>query len=160
MTTPCHTPIPPRRRTGSPGFLVPQVFDFDLDLHPHLQQQNQSYPVYMGAWQGVAMDSLKFHPGPPCQTILHHADGPPLKWPQGRFRGSLPAGGVPCGRLLHFGIPHVVWICLLTVFFFSSLQKKEEVLTIKTLAQKILDKNHKFNDAFFDLTYLTWSDPV
>jgi hypothetical protein len=24
----------------------------------------------MGVWQGVAMDSLKFHPGPPCPTLL------------------------------------------------------------------------------------------
>jgi len=24
----------------------------------------------MGVWQGVAMDSLKFHPGPACLTLL------------------------------------------------------------------------------------------
>jgi hypothetical protein len=33
----------------------------------------------MGAWQGVAMDSLKFHPGPPCPTLLRPAGGPLLK---------------------------------------------------------------------------------
>jgi hypothetical protein len=25
---------------------------------------------HVGVWQGVAMDSLKFHPGPPCPTLL------------------------------------------------------------------------------------------
>jgi hypothetical protein len=33
----------------------------------------------MGAWQGVAMDSLKFHPGPPCANLLRPEDVPPLK---------------------------------------------------------------------------------
>jgi hypothetical protein len=33
----------------------------------------------MEVWQEVAMDSLKFHPGPPCPTILRPVDGPPLK---------------------------------------------------------------------------------
>jgi hypothetical protein len=27
----------------------------------------------MGVWQGVAMDSLKFHPGPPYPTLLRPA---------------------------------------------------------------------------------------
>jgi hypothetical protein len=35
----------------------------------------------MGVWQGVAMDSQKFHPGPLCPTLLRPADGPPLKRP-------------------------------------------------------------------------------
>jgi hypothetical protein len=28
----------------------------------------------------VAMDSLKFHPGPPCPTLLRPAGGPPARW--------------------------------------------------------------------------------
>jgi hypothetical protein len=28
----------------------------------------------MGIWHGVAMDSFKFHPGPPCPTTLCPAD--------------------------------------------------------------------------------------
>jgi hypothetical protein len=35
----------------------------------------------MGVWQGVAMDSLKFHRRPPCYTFLHPAGRLPLKWP-------------------------------------------------------------------------------
>jgi hypothetical protein len=31
---------------------------------------------YIGIWQGVAMDSQKFHPGPPCPTLLRPAGGP------------------------------------------------------------------------------------
>jgi hypothetical protein len=29
----------------------------------------------MGIWQGVAMDSLKFHQGPPCRWATHTAVG-------------------------------------------------------------------------------------
>jgi hypothetical protein len=39
----------------------------------------------MGVWQGVALDSLKFHPGPPYPTLLRSAGGPPLKWPSGHL---------------------------------------------------------------------------
>jgi hypothetical protein len=35
----------------------------------------------MGVWQGVAMDSVKFHSGPPCLTLLRPAGRPPLKRP-------------------------------------------------------------------------------
>jgi hypothetical protein len=38
----------------------------------------------MGVWQGVAMDSLKLHRGPPCPTLLRPVSGPPLKWQGGR----------------------------------------------------------------------------
>jgi hypothetical protein len=31
----------------------------------------------MGAWQGVARDSLKFHSGMPCSTLLRPGSGPP-----------------------------------------------------------------------------------
>jgi hypothetical protein len=44
----------------------------------------------MGVWQGVAMDSLKFHLGPPCPTLLRLMGGPLLKRPYGYFRGCLP----------------------------------------------------------------------
>jgi hypothetical protein len=59
----------------------------------------------MGVWQGVAMDSPKFHPGLPCPTLLCPVGGPPLKRPyqdstawgiQGGRRCA--AGGVPAGR--------------------------------------------------------------
>jgi hypothetical protein len=46
----------------------------------------------IGVWQGVAMDLLRFHPGPPCPTILCPAAGPPPKQPYGCFRGAPPAG--------------------------------------------------------------------
>jgi hypothetical protein len=35
----------------------------------------------MDVWQGVAIDSLKFHPGLPCPTFPCPAGGPPLKRP-------------------------------------------------------------------------------
>jgi hypothetical protein len=39
----------------------------------------------MGVWQGVAMDSLKFHPGPPCPTSINPAARPLLKGPAAVF---------------------------------------------------------------------------
>jgi hypothetical protein len=62
----------------------------------------------MGVWQGVATDSLKYHPGPPSLTLLRPAVEPPLKRPFGRFRGGPPTGWVACGCLLPFWTPHVV----------------------------------------------------
>jgi hypothetical protein len=31
---------------------------------------------YIDVWKGVALDSQKFHPGPPCPTLLRPAVGP------------------------------------------------------------------------------------
>jgi hypothetical protein len=45
----------------------------------------------IGLWQWVAMDSLKFHPGPPCPTFLRPVGGPPPKRPYACFLGGLPA---------------------------------------------------------------------
>jgi hypothetical protein len=51
-------------------------------------------PAAMFVWQGVAMDPLKFHTGPPCPTLLCPAGMPPLKQLYRRFRGS-PQGRRP-----------------------------------------------------------------
>jgi hypothetical protein len=56
----------------------------------------------MGVWQGVAMDSLKFHLGPPCPTILCPVDGPPLKCSYGRLKGGPLA---ECVAVYPFGHP-------------------------------------------------------
>ena len=62
----------------------------------------------MDVWQGVAMDSLKFHPDLPCPTLSCPAGGPPLKWPHGRFRGGLLAKQGTCDSFLPFWTPHTV----------------------------------------------------
>jgi hypothetical protein len=56
----------------------------------------------MGVWQGVAMDSLKVHPGPPCPTLLCPAGGPPLTSVSGLAR---PLGGRPAFVFYLFGHP-------------------------------------------------------
>jgi hypothetical protein len=61
----------------------------------------------IGLWQGVAMDSLKFHLGLPYPTLLRLTGGLPRKWPYGRFRGGPPTGQVACGRLLPLWTPNV-----------------------------------------------------
>jgi hypothetical protein len=72
----------------------------------------------MGVWQGVAINSLKFHQGPPCPTLLHPAGGPPLKWPCNRFRGGLRQSSTLLdtpGRVAlafdPFRIPHEIRPC-------------------------------------------------
>jgi hypothetical protein len=62
----------------------------------------------MGVWQGVAMDSLKFYPGPPCPTFIHRAGRPHLKRPNCRFRGGPPTGRAAFGCLLPHWTPHAV----------------------------------------------------
>jgi hypothetical protein len=53
---------------------------------------DMAYPC-IGVWEGVVMDSLEFHPSPPCLTLL---------WP---LLGRL-------GRLLPFWTPHAVGLCI------------------------------------------------
>jgi hypothetical protein len=43
----------------------------------------------MGVWQVAAMDSLKFHPGLPCPTLLCPVGEPPLKQPYGHDDGRI-----------------------------------------------------------------------
>jgi hypothetical protein len=62
-------------------------------------------------WQGLAMESLKFHPGQPCPTFLRPAGGLPLKRPYGPFWGGPAAGRVACGRILPFWTPQAVRLC-------------------------------------------------
>jgi hypothetical protein len=62
----------------------------------------------MGVWHGVAMDSLKFHLGLSCSTLLRPAGEPPLERPYGRFWGGLPTGWASCGHLLPLLTRHAV----------------------------------------------------
>jgi hypothetical protein len=50
-----------------------------------MEQFEKNVRPRMGVWQGVAMDSLKYHWGPPCPTLLCPAGRPPLKWPAAIF---------------------------------------------------------------------------
>jgi hypothetical protein len=53
----------------------------------------------IGVWQGVAMNSLKFYPSPPCPTLLHPA-GPRA------FSGvAFPQGGWLSAMFYPFGHP-------------------------------------------------------
>jgi hypothetical protein len=63
-------------------------------------------PLAMGVWEGVAMDSLEYHPGLPCLTLLRSAGGPPSKLSHRRFCGGPLAGQAAFSRLLPFWTPH------------------------------------------------------
>jgi hypothetical protein len=60
--------------------------------------------------------SLNFQTGPPCQTFLRHAGGPPLKRPYGCFKGGLPTWRAVCDRLLPPWTTHAVCLCYLQMF--------------------------------------------
>jgi hypothetical protein len=62
---------------------------------------------YLGVWKVVAMDSLKFHMGAPCPTLLCTAGGPPKKRLYGQFWGGPPAKpeGNPTAFFYPFGHP-------------------------------------------------------
>jgi hypothetical protein len=57
------------------------------------------------------MDSLQFHLGPPCRTLLRPVGGPTLKRPYTNFWGSLPTGQAACACLLPLWTPHAVRLC-------------------------------------------------
>jgi hypothetical protein len=41
------------------------------DSSNHISLSSPASHGIIGVWQGVAMDSLKFHPGPPYPTLVH-----------------------------------------------------------------------------------------
>jgi hypothetical protein len=83
---------------------------------------------FIGIRQEMAMNSLKFHLGPPCPTLLRPACRLFLKRPYGRFRVGPPTGLAACGHLLSLWTPHALRLwCLSDVSFFYFL------LFVKTL---------------------------
>jgi hypothetical protein len=68
-------------------------------------------PLLIGIQQGVAMDSLKFHAGPPCPTLLPPVGKTPMKRLYSHFRGGPPAGRAAYGHLLPDWAPHAVCLC-------------------------------------------------
>jgi hypothetical protein len=59
------------------------------------------------------MDSLKFHPGLPCPTLLRPAGGPPPKQPYGRFWGGLRPSSTPLDTPRRMGpLKTTVRICV------------------------------------------------
>jgi hypothetical protein len=66
----------------------------------------------IGVWQGVAMDSPKYHYGPPCPTLLCPAGEPSLTQPYGCFRGGRLVGWATCGYLSPSWTPHAIRLCL------------------------------------------------
>jgi hypothetical protein len=59
----------------------------------------------MGVWQGVATDSLRFYPGPPCPTLLRPAGEPPLKRLHVVSGMARPQGEQPAAVFYPFGHP-------------------------------------------------------
>jgi hypothetical protein len=66
----------------------------------------------MGLWQGVTMDSLKFHPGPPCPTLLRPAGGPPLKRPCGLVAYLQGWWSLPVVYPFGYPTPYAYLLCL------------------------------------------------
>jgi hypothetical protein len=66
---------------------------------------------FIGVWQGVALDFLKYHLGLPCPTLLRPAGRQPLKRPYNRFKGGPTTGWAACGRLPPQWTPRAVRLC-------------------------------------------------
>jgi hypothetical protein len=71
----------------------------------------------MGVWQGLAMDSLTFHPSPPCLALQHSAGRAPLKRPYGHFKSGSPVVWATCSHHLPLWTTHAV--CLWSSPFWS-----------------------------------------
>jgi hypothetical protein len=63
------------------GALVAPQDNLLQGLQAQIISSLSSRPV----WQGVSTDSLKFHPGQLCPTLLRSTAGPPSSRPHGRF---------------------------------------------------------------------------
>jgi hypothetical protein len=95
----------------APLLLAPlhlQCFQALPPTQPRSRRHFVTFREKHGRMARVAMDSLKFHPGPLCPTLLRLAGGSPLKRPYGRFRSGPPAGRAASGCLLHFWTPHAI----------------------------------------------------
>jgi hypothetical protein len=72
---------------------------------------NEFLITIMGVWQGVVMDSLKYHLGPPCPSLLRAAGWPPLKQGGSAYRaGNMRSSSTPLGtprRMVHGPWPMV-----------------------------------------------------
>jgi hypothetical protein len=70
-----------------------------------------SFPPFLiflfgiSVWQGVAMDSLKFHTGPPCPTLLCPASGLTPHCLMAVLGVACPQGGPPAAVFYSFGHP-------------------------------------------------------
>jgi hypothetical protein len=78
-----------------------------------VRTQRSASLLNMGVWQGVAMDSLKYHSGPQCPTLLCPAGGP-----YSRFKGGPPTRRTTCSRLLLPWTPHAMRLCCAMPFSF------------------------------------------
>jgi hypothetical protein len=93
---------------------------------------NHSVLPTKGVWQGVALDSLKFHPGLPCPTLLRPAGGPPLKRPHGHFSGSPPTRRVPAAFFYPFG-HRSPYVCSLHLFLWIPHKVSQICLEVQKL---------------------------
>jgi hypothetical protein len=82
----------------------------------------------MGVWQGVAMDSLKFHPGLPCPTLLHPAGGLSLKPLTAVLWVALPQGGQPAVNFYPFRHPMPNTYGLILNTFKDQTQKRAHLI--------------------------------
>jgi hypothetical protein len=103
--SPCFLPLS--------SFCLLLCFSLAFIIFPHDSGFSSFYfhlaaVMQIGVWQGVAMDSLKYHLGPPCLSFLRPAGGPPLKRTYSHFRGSPPAGRAVCGHPLPLWTPHAI----------------------------------------------------
>jgi hypothetical protein len=81
----------------------------------------------IGVWQGVAMDSLKLHLGPPHPTPLCPLGRSPLKRSLDRFRGGMPAGLAAFDRLLPYWTPHAICYIFISVAAATLKTKQKNV---------------------------------
>jgi hypothetical protein len=111
-----------------------------LYIHRSIEFITPSFLLHFqsSVWQGVTMDFLKFHPGPPCFTVICLAGGLPGV--------GLPAGWVACGCLLPFWTPHAVRLCI-------SLQRSLTEFAILHLSLQICQSaNNRKNSFHMDCT--------
>jgi hypothetical protein len=106
---------------------------------------------YAPAWSTfqhgrMAMDFLKFYPGPPCPSLVHPVAGPPLKRPHSltAFRGGPPVGRAACGCLLPLWTPHAVRLCFVRWVCFRFLWSSVAGIHLCPTNKIYTNRRHRF----------------
>jgi hypothetical protein len=91
------------------------------------------------------MDSLKFHPGPTCPTLLRPSGGPAPKRPYGCLRGGPPAERAACGRLLPLWVPHAARACFCSALlqlleFYEDVRGRREIKSLAILVYTVEER--------------------
>jgi hypothetical protein len=129
-------------------FEMPKILCYDR-YSPHSSLNTYRRETFQTGPYGkeYPTDSLKFHAGPPCPTLIRAAGGPPYKWPYGCLGGGLRPSSSPLDTPSRTGL-------LSNVCNVKSVSIPIQILTIRSVREGVSMDSLKFHPAPPCLTLL------